>query len=216
MSASAPLIQLAHLDALTSGGSRLVYPHPERPGHLIKVIKRDAGRLKARFQVTRQLRELREYIRILGRPDDALLRHLPEIDGLVATDLGFGLSVAAVRGADGGLAPTLSRLLAEARLGPHHRDLLALFFDRLQASSAVTGDLSRNNLVLGRDSAGSDYFALVDGLGDNTLIPMYALVPGRNRYKKRLAARDFLADLDARLADSRGPATASPTLPPRR
>lgn len=199
MLAPPPLIQLAHLDPLTSGGTRLVYPHPERPDRLIKVVKRDAGRFVARFQVTRQLRELREYIRILGKPDDALIRHLPEISGLVATDLGFGLSVAAVRGADGGLAPTLSRLLAETRVTPHHRRLLVTFFERLQASSAIVGDLNPGNLVLGHDPQGYEYFALVDGLGDKTLVPTQAFVPGRSRYKKRLIAHRVLANIDAEL-----------------
>lgn len=205
-------IRLAHLEPLASGGSRLIYPHPERPGRLIKVVKNDSLRLKTRFQVTRQLRELREYIRILGNEDDGLIHHLPGIAGLIATDLGFGLSVEAVQGADGQLAPTLSRLIGESRAKPYHRDLLVTFFDRLLASSAIVGDLSRNNLVLGCDPNGNDYFALVDGLGDNTLIPTHAMVPGRNHYKKRLAARRFLAGLDAALDKSpRPPATPNTT-----
>jgi hypothetical protein len=209
------LIRLACIEPLASGGSRLIYPHPERPGNLIKVVKNGSGRLKARFQVTRQLRELREYIRILEKPDDKLIRHLPGIAGLIATDLGAGLSVEAVRGADGQLAPTFSQLLGESRAKPHHRDLLATFFDRLLSSSAIVGDLSRNNLVLGCDPNGNDSFALVDGLGDNTLVPMYAMVPGRNHYKKRLAAHRFLADLDAALDKSQRP-TLAPVMPSRR
>ncbi|QTF92752.1 YrbL family protein [Halomonas sp. BM-2019] len=207
-------IRLAHIEPLTSGGSRLIYPDPERPGRLIKVVRQGSVRLKARFQVTRQLRELREYIRVFGKPDDKLICHLPAIAGLIATDLGFGLSVEAIRGADGRLAPTFSQLLRESRVKPHHQDLLATFFDRLLASSAIVGDLSRNNLVLGRDPNGNDFFALVDGLGDNTLIPMYALVPGRNRYRKREAAHRFMAALDAALDPSRRP-TAVPSVPPR-
>ncbi|MFB9145531.1 YrbL family protein [Halomonas alkalicola] len=209
------LIRLADIEPLASGGSRLIYPHPERPGQLIKVVKHGSGRLKARFQVTRQLRELREYIRILENTDDKLIRHLPGITGLIATDLGAGLSVEAIQGADGRLAPTFSRLLGESHAKPHHRDLLATFFDRLLSSSAITGDLSRNNLVLGCDPNGNDYFALVDGLGDNTLVPMYAMVPGRNHNKKRRAASRFLADLDAALNRSRQP-TAAAVAPTRK
>lgn len=195
-----PLIRLAHLEPLASGKSRLIYPHPDRPGSLIKVIKNNSGRLKTRLKVSRKLREFREYIRILGDPNDLLIHHLPNISGFIATDLGFGLCVEAVQGADGRLAPPLTRLFDESRLTPHHRTLLATFCERLLASPAIVGDLSRRNLVLGRNPGGNDYFALVDGLGDNTLVPMYAMVPGRNRHKKRQAARRLLAKLDAALA----------------
>ncbi|MBD3897061.1 hypothetical protein IEI94_14480 [Halomonas sp. ML-15] len=203
------LIRLAHTQPLASGGSRLIYPHPEQPGQLIKVIKGRESmqpkhrltptRLKARFQLTRQLRELREHIRILDTPSDLLSRHLPRIDGLVATDLGVGLVVEAIRDVNGRLAPTLSQLLGKSLIEPRHRDLLAIFFERLIASTAIVGDLSYNNLVLGQDVQGNDYFALVDGLGDNTLVPMYALVPGRNVYKKRQAEHRFLSAFDAAL-----------------
>jgi hypothetical protein len=203
------LIPLAHAEPLASGGSRLIYQHPWQPELLIKVVKYGVAArgdglrapvcLKARFQVTRQLRELREHIRVLGNPDDPLAQHLPAMAGIVTTDLGFGLTVEAIRGADGRLAPTLSRLMGECRLQPHHRMLLETFFEHLLASPAIVGDLSRNNLVLGRDVRGNDYFALVDGLGDATLVPMYALVPGRNRLKKQRARRRILAALDSAL-----------------
>lgn len=180
---------------LACGSSRWVYQHPRDPHLLIKVLRHPlpAGAvsglrnrfmaLRSRFKITRHMREIEQYIVVHSSHDDGFRHHLPLMTGLVHTDVGIGISVQAIRDADGHLAPTLLQLLDNRQMTPQRIELLERFFERLLSSRVVVGDLHAGNIVLGSDSG--EYFALIDGLGDSTIIATRALSPWINQAKKR-------------------------------
>lgn len=193
---SLPEYQLADLQPLAQGSSRWVYQHPENPDLLIKVLKhrlpdqqvyglkKRLKALKGKHKLTRHLREVEQFLAVKSRPTDRFIHHLPEMPGFVNTDIGIGFLVEAVRGADGQLAPTLRQLIDNQELSVQRITLLEIFFERLLASDVVAGDVHAKNLVLGTNKKGEEYFALVDGLGDSTIIPTRALSWWINRFKK--------------------------------
>lgn len=198
-------VRRLHLDPsslIAQGSSRWIYQHPDDSRSLIKVLKKgliyDKPKnmkqklqvLKGRYKLARHLRELREYIGVVSNPNDEFAAHLPAMTGLQVTDQGFGIVVQAVRGVDGGLAPTLRRVFKNAQLNSEVASQLGIFFERLQRSSVVIGDLNPTNIVYGCVADEPAQFYLVDGMGDSTFVPVRSFFPAwnANRKIKKIAA----------------------------
>jgi hypothetical protein len=128
------------------------------------------------------VRELKEYIATCARHPD---RHAPisRMVGLVQTDLGLGLVVEKVRGADGGMAPTLAtRYAAEGGFSASIERDLAEFRASLLACNVIVGDLHAWNIVYGTDSRGGPRFVMVDGFGEKLAIPLTSMSRRYNRH----------------------------------
>lgn len=206
-----PEFELKNLKPIAQGSSRWVFQHPENPDLLIKVLKhrlpdqqvyglkKRLKALKGKHKLTRHLREIEQFLAVKSRPSDRFIQHLPEMPGFVSTDMGIGFLVEAIKGQDGKLAPTLKQLIKTSQLTIQRITLLELFFKRLLESDVVAGDAHAGNLVLGTNSNGEEFFALVDGLGDSTVIPTRALSWLINRYKKYQGIQKLRATYEKQL-----------------
>ncbi len=213
MSEPKDVMRLAGHRPVANGKWRLVYEHPDGSGRLVKVPRTDtearvsAGSPRGLRRLHRYYigpvmlrRELAEYRRMQAAPPEER-RFLQQFLGLVATDLGPGLVVAAVRTPSGELAPTLQRLLDEGHDPGRWRGDLEAFLDWFRTSAVVTRDFRPKNLV---HDAANGCFVLIDGLGDRTLLPFCAWSPARNRRHKAKAAQGLMRRVRKALAAREG------------
>jgi hypothetical protein len=174
---------------------RLVFAHPADPGLVIKVIRPDlidghrgAGQpwYKARRRYGRYssyMREIGEYVAIHARYGKSL-PFIEKTVGFAETDLGLGLVFEAVRDASGGLAPSLSDLLAQKRYTPEVAENLEHFISQLLESDVIIADLHPANIVYAENSPTRPHFVMIDGLGIYTLFPFKAVSRWLNRRSK--------------------------------
>jgi len=179
---------------------RYVFPHPDRPDAVIKVIRPDMlearwggrrGWLKRRArarQYTVYLRELREYVALRAR--EPVAAPFVRIFGLVETDLGLGQVVECVRGEDGALAPTLDVLVARHGLADWIREGVDGLFDELLRHRVVLSDMHIGNVVYGHSGDEPLRFVLIDGFGEKNVVPLCSMSERFNtRNTRRLYAR---------------------------
>ena len=187
------MLQLADKKPLANGGERLVFEHPEHDEWLVKVANPHSKKSKRPQPFYKRLRRLGPFqptgqevlehmaLRVTcpERPKD--WTHVQNIIGFADTDMGLGIVVEAVRGANGDLAPTLRQLHQDGRLDDHVIDGLEQFFDWLLHSKVIINDLHLDNLVLSQ----SGRVVMIDGLGDRHLIPIKAYSQRFNRHHKQ-------------------------------
>jgi hypothetical protein len=206
------MIRLKDAKIIAAGRTRDVYRHPDDPTLLIKVIRPSAieqryGRGAPWYKFKRRryrhliayLREVREQIAVHaageGHPP-----FLQKIVGFAETDLGMGLVVEAVRGADGDFAPTVADLAREGRLDPGRRAALDRFLDEVVVSPVIVADLNPFNVVCGLAPDGSEHFVLIDGIGHKNLIPLERMSARINRWSKARKVDRFREMVAARVA----------------
>jgi hypothetical protein len=180
----APL-SLTGQNPVARGESKLVFLHPHDQRLLVKVVN-PAGK-KARtsragwYQATPRVKSLRAFDRELqeflvaeahsnGQPNP-----LARFVGLVKTDLGLGMVVEKICRRDGQLALSLSQLTKQSGVYRKYLGLLAELVGEINRRHIVLGDLSPANILLEESATGESRFVLVDGFGENTLIPIYSL-----------------------------------------
>ncbi|HET8903094.1 MAG TPA: YrbL family protein [Saccharospirillum sp.] len=191
-------LHLQEQTPLARSKTRWIYQHPNDPDLLIKVhiprLNKDpqsglrawAERLKDRFLYTSGIeRDLRHYIASRYEDYGPVCQRIWPIHGIVETDIGLGLLVAAARDAHGNLAPTLRVLLDHGQLTPARVADLRALLDSLVESPLTFADLNLENLVLEGAGAGQERFVIVDGLGDRTWIPTQRWVKWVRQAKKR-------------------------------
>jgi hypothetical protein len=189
------MLQLKNRESLAKGNVRLVFEHPESPDLLVKVMRPDLvdqryGGREAWFGTMRRydpyvvfLREIREFVAAHA----ALGRAAPfaqTVHGLVETDLGLGLVLEAARGPDGGLAPTIAKLVELGQFDAEAAAALDQFLLDLLESDMVIADLHERNLVYACARDCSRRFVLIDGLGDSNLLPLKSWSRWHNRRSK--------------------------------
>ena len=188
-------LALKHLQPLARGNVRLVYEHPDDPALLVKVMRPDLvasryGEGAAWFRGFGRrfdpyvifLREIREYVAAYtahGQP----LPFAQKVCGLVETDLGLGLVIAAVRAPDGALAPTVAKLISTGNFDETARRALDETLAALLDSDVVLADLHERNLVY-QQADGAPRFVIIDGLGSSTLLPFKNRSRALNRRSK--------------------------------
>lgn len=203
-------VSLSGHKPLTISKTRYVYEHPDSPELLIKVhIDRLVGQSHPSWFERRKdyflyhsgiVRELDRYVEAhYGRFDYGdVVGHLAAIHGVIETDLGIGLLVAAVRDAAGALAPTVAKLRQQNLMNAARREKLLQLLERIESSSLILGDLNQGNIVL--QSAGveaDERFMIIDGLGERTWIPTQRFLPiVAHRRKAR-----FITKMRRRLQD---------------
>jgi hypothetical protein len=214
------ILALQHLDPIARGSSRLVYEHPQRPDLLVKVMR--PKHLEARygegaawFRRRRRydpyvlfLREIREYVAAYASHGQSL-PIAQKVRGLVETDLGLGLLVEAVRGADGALAPTVAKLISTGAYDESAAAALERFLAELLESDIVVADLHERNMVYACDRDGATRFVMIDGLGSTTLIPFKSLSRTLNRRSKLKRIKRLRANITRRIALLRDSGTPS-------
>lgn len=189
-------IDLNGATPIAAGDLQRVYAYPGRDDLLIKVVRPGfasekwtgwRGWLKQRRRLgvlTGAMRTITEHLALRNAGIDPG-RHIQEFIGLVETSEGPGVVVRAVRGADGGYAPTLRALIETGRFTPAVQALLDEFAAWLVASPLIVGDLHPGNVVLASDPKHGERLVMIDGMGEKNLIPLNSWFPGLNRANSR-------------------------------
>jgi hypothetical protein len=187
-------INLKDATPVSSGTLQHVYQHPSEPDYLIKILRLDRMRerwaRKSRgLPIVRRyglynawVRELKTYIELRSRSPDGegpefLQRHF----GLTDTDLGIGLLVGKVKDRAGGLAPTLANVVRQDGFTEQLRTQFAELQAKIEALNLVTSDINANNILVGWDERHGEHLVIIEGLGDNTLIPVKTMFRFLNR-----------------------------------
>lgn len=199
------MLLLGDDDLIAEGVRRDVFRYPGNSELLVKVLKRtfiekrngqgapwyNFKRLRHRY--FRNLRkphfdmymsEIREQLAFaeigLHHP-----HYLQRIVGFEETNKGLGLTVQAIKGRDGNLAPTIGALISAGKLGPPLRTMLDGFLDQLMRSPITLSDLNLYNIVLGYSEELGDHYVLIDGYGTRTLLPVERISELANRTAKQ-------------------------------
>lgn len=170
-------VELDPNNVIAQGTGRQVFTHPDRPDALIKVFKPRRNKskfvwlrpIKRRFSYLKTAyKEYEEYISALSR-----LRHLPiylpAFWGFVDTNLGIGMMVEKITGANGEIAPTQHNYILRYGLSDELIAETHALIDELEAARIVAYDLTPRNIVVGENTVGKRQLVLVDGISENTL-----------------------------------------------
>ncbi len=196
-------VSLSGRPRLARGAVRDVYAHPDRDDRLIKTLrtrKREAfenrtgplAALRRRATLglsTGFLREYRAYLRTVHRASErGCAVPLAMVCEVVRTDRGPGQVVEKVTDGEGGLAVRLRALRArEGGLDAAQVAALNAFVALVYRLGVNAPDIGSNNIVW--DGA-AGRFVLIDGFGEQTLVPFREWLPvlNRRRIDARLAA----------------------------
>lgn len=214
-------IDLKDQTASASGSLQHVFAYPGRDDLLIKVVRKNfaeskwtgwRGWLKRRRRLGVLTSALRTITEHLAMRNAGLFpgRHLQEFVAVVETSEGIGIVVRAVRGRDGGYAPTLRTLLEQGRFTRETQVLLDEFSDWLINSPLIVGDLHVGNVVLAHDDEHGERLVLIDGMGEKNLIPLNTFFPGLNRANTRDRLRRMRQVIARRLAAAERAAPPAP------
>lgn len=186
------LLSLHASTPLLTSKTRWVYEHPHDSSRLIKVHKKPVlpprgwQRLQDRFMYrSGLLRDFTVWVDAHYLDNDPMLPFIAPIYGVIQTDLGLGLEVAAVRSAEGGLAPTLRQLFKQGVMNPERRLSLQALLDHISRTYIVLGDLNQDNIVLANSGGEQEQWRLIDGLGERTWIPIQSWLPWVARRQRR-------------------------------
>ena len=202
-----PLV-LSAKEPLLNSKTRRVFEHPEDHRLLVKVhISRKstaslggirawlANRQDHFLYTTGIMRELQQFVESRYKDYGDIVAHIAPIYGVIDTDLGLGLIVAAVRDNRGHLAPTVRRLFRDNAMNPERCAKLDRLLGAILETPLVIGDLNQENIVLEDAGGANERFMIIDGLGERTWIPTQrwlAFVGARQK-------RQFVAKVRARL-----------------
>lgn len=202
-----PLV-LSNRDPLLCSKTRRVFKHPEDDRFLVKVHisrrpeqgKNGPGAWLANksdhfLYTTGIMRELQQFVESRYKDYGAIVEHIAPIYGVIDTDIGLGLMVAAVKDAQGQLAPTVRRLFQNDAMTAERCAKLERLLREIEETQLVIGDLNQENIVLENADGGGERFMIIDGLGERTWIPTQrwlAFVSSRQK-------RNFVDKVRARL-----------------
>lgn len=194
-------VKLAHLTPLLYSKTRMVFEHPLDRNLLIKVHK---PRKKApsetgmrawiaatedHFQYTTGiLREIAQFVESRYRDYGPVTQYIAPIHGVIDTDLGLGLLVAAARDSEGRIAPTVRTLLDDRRMTSQRLDALKRVLEAIVDTDLVIGDLNLENIVLCHADSPDERFLIIDGLGERTFFPVQRWIRFLSRRQKRIFA----------------------------
>jgi len=188
-------IKLKDTQPIAQGRMRYVYPHPGDPDLVIKIIRPDVidqrwgsgqkwYKARRRFgQYISYMREIAEYVAAHARYGRNPL-FAQQVVGLAETDLGLGLVLKAVRGKDGGLAPSVTTMLVNGTFDAAAEKALEKFIQELLESDIIVADLHGGNMVYAYDEERGHHFVMIDGLGQSNILPFKSVFRSFNRRSK--------------------------------
>ena len=166
------------------GTDREVFYPPDYPAILFKVLlpvgRIETGGLKGwmikNFPSLRSRAILGEYksaiqIQIVKNKKRQGDIPISRLYGFIETDIGYASIVERIYCEDKEIGPNLRNLYESGSLTKEHIELLNDFSARLRYWRVRTTDLCIDNVVYGT-SRGRPQFVLVDGIGDNFVIPL--------------------------------------------
>lgn len=203
-------LALSGQDPLLTSKTRRVFQHPEDDRLLVKVhisrklvpgvdgIRAWLSNKQDHFLYTTGImRELQQFVESRYRDYGEIVEHIAPIYGVIDTDLGMGLIVAAVRDSRGQLAPTVRRLFRDGAMNAERCASLDRLLNAIQETSLVIGDLNQENIVLEDAGNPNERFMIIDGLGERTWIPTQRWLPFVGNRQKRHFVTKVRAKLES-------------------
>jgi hypothetical protein len=191
---------------LVVGQRRFVFQHPHDNRLLVKVLRPEQSTYEStqkfpllyvlrRYGIYRTYaRQIAEYLKIRAR----LNEHPPIVEqvfGVVDTDFGLGLVVEKITDRNGGLARTLTEIVATDGYSQELEDRILQLRDEVMRHDIITGDLHGANIVSGYDEQHGDRLVIVESIGDKTFIPVNTLSRYINRRSNRRHFQHVIHDL---------------------
>lgn len=209
-------LEIGESDLLAAGTRRGVYRHPRMADKVIKVFwedqvpeRRRARRRDRWFKSLARFddneNDYRQYKRVVKRFGNAI-PGIYGIHGYVNTTLGRGLVADHVRNADGTTSETLAdhvRRHGTSKVRP----ALDRLFDQLARHHVVAKDPHVENILVRELDGGDLELVVIDGLGDNNVIPFATVSKRLNRRKLMRKKRSLLRHI-ARIS-RQNPVTAA-------
>ena len=181
------MVCIKDTDFIGKGLNRSCYRHPDFKDKCIKIFHENSN--------TKSLqREIRETKRLLLRDHGSLV--IPQYFGEVETDRGPGFVFELIQGKEGA-APTLKEYLLS-----HSEEVERIkgeLYSALYQSAGVFSDLSVGNILIKEEPDGVR-FAVIDGLGEGTLIKVCSMIPYFARKKLQRRWRGFARRIDTIVA----------------
>ncbi len=109
-----PVLSLAGAEPFAKGGYRHCYVHPDDADLCVKVVSRTDDR---RCYAAQQM-DIEDYAALRKRGPETVFDRIPEIKGVVDTDLGVGIVMRLYRDADGRISRNLANVIGERGLTP--------------------------------------------------------------------------------------------------
>lgn len=194
------ILNLSGKKPLFEGLTRAVFVNDQNPDYLIKIPSQAWQKKIAGFSRWRQFRksvdinspntrELKEYLHHFPTPEMAMAeKHLMQIVGLAATDIGWGLIVKAERDQFGNYAKPLGHYQNDI---PLYKKEISEFIAWVKSTKIVCYDLKFDNILLGWRNA-EPTLVLIDGIGENGLFPIRHLCLKYNTARNKHELQEFI------------------------
>lgn len=200
------MLQFRHIKPIASGRHRLVFQHPDAPDSLVKVMRPELVERNSRDEPWYRrlartgpylgyVREFNEYL--ASRHAAGGLSPLARILGLAETDLGPGLVVEKICGADGGMALHLDAWVRHHGLTDNMQAALDRLLAQLLEHNVIAADLHARNLACEEKPDGQLRLVMIDGFGEKNFIPLRSMSRRNNTARTRAKFHRMLAGIRA-------------------
>ncbi len=170
MSERSTVITLHESLLIGVGGRRKCYRHPENPRLCVKVYHSASN--DASKTLKKEIVELKELKRLLSKTTSIII---PKFYGTVETNFGCGYLFEYILNDDGTDCHTLCQWLDKYPL--QAETLRNKLYQQIYDDCIVLSDLHMENILIKEMENNEIQFALVDGLGEPTLIKVRTLFP---------------------------------------
>lgn len=198
-------MRLTNNDLLAEGGRRFVYINPEDNTKLLKIVKQEV--------IDRKLKKLKFYkkfrfrkvvdentedynaYKVYNKKSKDIFNFIPKLYGYIDTNLGKGLVTEYICNYDGTAAMSLKNYIQLNGIDKEIWKALKLLYKQLLDNCLVTRELKDFNVVVQIKSDNSKRLYIVDGFGNQELIPLSNYVKCIARRKIRKHFKIFIRNI---------------------
>lgn len=193
------ILTLSDKKPIFEGLTRSVFINDKNPDYLIKIPSQAWQKKLSCFSSWRRfrksvdinspnMRELKEYMHHFNTPELATAeKHLLQIVGLIATDIGWGLVVKAERDQFGNYAKPFGQYKNEI---PLYKNEISEFIAWVKSTKIVCYDLKFDNIVLSWRN-NKPTLVLIDGIGENGIFALRHWFLKYNTAKNKHELQEF-------------------------
>ena len=183
------IINLNNSLLINNDGNQDIYHHPHNQLEIIKVTSTNTNEnnlsifklipyyimpYKRKWWVKDVSRSYRQYLNILAK-NERCQNYIAGHHGFVQTSLGIGCVYEKIcdNNEGGNISLTIDKIIMNTNCNVSElSNALDIFFNRIYSDLVIIQDLHLGNLCVVRNTSGNyENIVLVDGLGENTLIP---------------------------------------------
>ena len=207
------MIVLSDKTPFASGGHKLVYRHPDFADRCLKVMSPEAVIKEQRADHDPLEEEWRGAEAVCAFGNSTVSRHMPAYYGFVATDIGRALCTEIICDSDGGISPTLEKVILREGYRDSVDSAVDEFLDCFRSNFFSYDDLGLGNLLVKTLANGHQriYYAEYAHERDrNNLFSFFRMVKRKKKainkmrrdIESLLAGRHCLSPMSARTHDS--------------